>query len=100
MTGGGPFIKRTLLFFRMIAVLTPSTSAKIDVRSKGAVLRDNTVVRYLEAGRGPTLLLVQGLGSSSAVWSDDIDILAKTYRAIAPDLPGMANQTDRAPIIR
>ncbi len=52
------------------------------------MLRDNTVVHYLEAGQGPAFVLVHGLGSSSAVWSDDIDILAKKYRVIAPDLPG------------
>lgn len=81
-------MKETLLLFCMISVLTSCTSAKIDVRSKGVVLRDNTVVHYLEAGQGPALVLVHGLGGSSAVWSDDIGILAKTYRVIAPDLPG------------
>jgi len=81
-------MKKTLLLFCTIAVLTSCTSAKIDVRSKGVVLRDNTVVHYLEAGQGPALILVHGLGGSSAVWSDDIDILARTYRVIAPDLPG------------
>ena len=81
-------MKKTLLLFCTILVLTSCTSAKIDVRSKGVVLRGNTVVHYLEAGQGPALVLVHGLGGSSAVWSDDIDILAKTYRVIAPDLPG------------
>lgn len=78
-------MKKTLLLFCTIAVLTSCTSTKIDVRSKGVVLRDNTVVHYLEAGRRSALLLIQGLDSFSAVWSDDI--LAKTYRAIVPDLP-------------
>lgn len=81
-------MKRTLLLFCTIAVLTSCTSTKIDVRSKGVVLRDNTVVHYLEAGQGPALVLVHGLGGSSAVWINDIDILARTYRVIAPDLPG------------
>jgi pimeloyl-ACP methyl ester carboxylesterase len=81
-------MKKTLLLFCTIVVLTSCTSAKIDVRSKGVVLKDNTVVHYLEAGQGPAIVLVHGLCGSSAVWSDDIGILAKTYRVIAPDLPG------------
>jgi pimeloyl-ACP methyl ester carboxylesterase len=88
MKDGGPIMKKTLLLFCTILVLTSCTSAKIDVRSKGVVLRDNTVIHYLEAGQGPALVLVHGLGGSSDVWSNDIGILAKTYRVIAPDLPG------------
>jgi pimeloyl-ACP methyl ester carboxylesterase len=81
-------MKKMLLLVCAITVLASCPSAKITVRSKGVVLRDNTVVHYLEAGQGPVLFLVHGLGSSSAVWRDDIDILAKKYRVIAPDLPG------------
>jgi len=81
-------MKKTLLLLCAIAVLASCTSAKINVRSKGVVLRDDTVVHYLEAGQGPALVLVHGLGGSSAVWRDDIGTLAKNYRVIAPDLPG------------
>jgi pimeloyl-ACP methyl ester carboxylesterase len=81
-------MKKMLLLLCTISVLASCTSAKIDVRSKGVVLRDNVVVHYLEAGQGPALVLVHGLGSSSDVWSADIDSLAKTYRVIALDLPG------------
>jgi len=53
MKDGVSFMKKTLLLFCTIAVLTSCTSAKVDVRGKGVVLRDNTVVHYLEAGQGP-----------------------------------------------
>jgi pimeloyl-ACP methyl ester carboxylesterase len=81
-------MKKLLLLFFSIAVLASCTPTKIGVRSKGVALRDNTVLHYLDAGQGPVIVLVHGLGSSSAVWRDDIGVLAKTYRVIAPDLPG------------
>jgi hypothetical protein len=51
---------------------------RVDVQCKGIVLKDNAVVHYLEAGQGPALALIHGFGGFSAVWSDDIAILAKT----------------------
>jgi pimeloyl-ACP methyl ester carboxylesterase len=69
-------------------VLTSFAPAKIGVRSKRVVPRDNPVVHYLESGQGPALVLVHGLDGSSAVWSNDIGILAKTFQVIVPDLPG------------
>jgi pimeloyl-ACP methyl ester carboxylesterase len=70
------------------AVLISCTSTKIQTRSKGIVLPDNTVVHYLEAGQGPVLILIHGLGGSASVWRDDIGLLATAYRVIALDLPG------------
>jgi pimeloyl-ACP methyl ester carboxylesterase len=52
------------------------------------VLKDNIVVHYLEAGQGPVLVLVHGLGSSSEVWRDSIHYLARGYQVVAIDLPG------------
>lgn len=43
---------------------------------------------YLEAGQGPTLLLLHGLGASSYTWRYLIPKLAQHYRVLAPDLPG------------
>ncbi|KAA0023367.1 alpha/beta fold hydrolase [Antrihabitans cavernicola] len=40
------------------------------------------------AGSGPAILLVHGIGDSSATWGDLIPHLAKTHTVIAPDLLG------------
>ncbi len=49
---------------------------------------DGSRVRYLEAGNGPPLVLVHGLGHSSTAWARTIDALAARHRVVAPDLPG------------
>lgn len=45
-------------------------------------------VSYLEAGEGPVLLLVHGLGGSYENWREVMEPLARTHTVIAPDLPG------------
>lgn len=46
-------------------------------------------VRLLEAGEGPPVVLVHGIGLASDVWRPSIDVLAGSgYRVLAPDLPG------------
>ena len=46
-------------------------------------------VRLLEAGEGPPVVLVHGIGLASDVWRPSIDVLAGAgYRVLAPDLPG------------
>lgn len=45
-------------------------------------------VRYLEAGRGPALLLVHSVFTSASTWAPIIPFLAPRFRVIAPDLPG------------
>jgi pimeloyl-ACP methyl ester carboxylesterase len=43
---------------------------------------------FILAGKGPTLLLIHGIGDSSETWREIIPILAKRYTVIAPDLLG------------
>lgn len=81
-------MKRLIAVLFTITLFTACNPARIEPRSKGVVLRDNTVVHYLEAGQGPVLILIHGLGSSCEVWRDDIGRLARAYRVIALDLPG------------
>ena len=46
-------------------------------------------VRYVQAGEGPVVLLLHGLGSSLITWYCNIDALADAgFTVIAPDLPG------------
>ncbi|HUO75128.1 MAG TPA: alpha/beta fold hydrolase [Solirubrobacteraceae bacterium] len=46
------------------------------------------VVTYAEAGAGPVLLLVHGMGGGYENWREVIEPLASRYTVVAPDLPG------------
>ena len=45
-------------------------------------------IHYLEAGSGPVVILLHGLGGSSANWAPTISPLAKKYRVLVPDQIG------------
>jgi pimeloyl-ACP methyl ester carboxylesterase len=45
-------------------------------------------VTYAEAGSGPVLLLIHGMGGTRESWKDVIALLARDQTVIAPDLPG------------
>ena len=46
-------------------------------------------LHYSQAGEGPVVLLVHGLGTSSITWGHNIEPLAGAgYTVLAPDLPG------------
>jgi pimeloyl-ACP methyl ester carboxylesterase len=45
-------------------------------------------MRYLVAGSGPAVLLVHGLGGAAANWIELAPELARSRRAIVPELPG------------
>jgi pimeloyl-ACP methyl ester carboxylesterase len=46
------------------------------------------LVSYVEAGTGPTLLLIHGMGGSSENWRQVIEPLARNHTVIVPNLPG------------
>jgi pimeloyl-ACP methyl ester carboxylesterase len=45
-------------------------------------------IHYLEAGSGPAVILIHGLGGSTANWAPTIAPLAQKYRVIVPDQIG------------
>ena len=46
-------------------------------------------VQYVQAGQGPVVLLLHGLGASMVTWSQNIEPLAEAgFTVLAPDLPG------------
>ena len=45
-------------------------------------------VTYAQAGAGPVLLLVHGMGGGYENWREVIGPLARNYTVVAPDLPG------------
>ena len=47
-----------------------------------------TNVRYLEAGHGPPLVLIHGIGESASCWSANLEALAAHFHIYAPDVVG------------
>jgi triacylglycerol lipase len=47
-----------------------------------------TKIHYLEAGSGPVVILLHGLGGNTANWAFNIGPLAQKYRVIVPDQIG------------
>ncbi len=45
-------------------------------------------VAFRETGSGAPVVLIHGVGMQSAAWAPQIDVLAKTHRVIAVDMPG------------
>ena len=51
-------------------------------------------IHYVEAGSGPTVILLHGLGGSSKVWQLNITALAERFHVVAPDQIGFG-QSDK-----
>lgn len=49
---------------------------------------DGARLAWREAGRGPALVLVHGIGGSSASWRPQLDALQNDFRVVAWDAPG------------
>ena len=50
---------------------------------------DGVKLHYLQAGQGPTVLLLHGYTQTSRMWRPAMKELAKKFTVIAPDLPGI-----------
>ena len=57
------------------------------MESKTATLHGRSMT-YAEAGEGPVLLLVHGMGGGYENWREVIGPLSRSHTVVAPDLPG------------
>src|SRR5262245_35918103 len=68
-------------------------AADADQPAAGVAVRtavvDGLDLQYLEAGRGPAVVLLHGYAETSRMWRPLIPQLADRHRVIAPDLPGI-----------
>jgi pimeloyl-ACP methyl ester carboxylesterase len=70
----------------------PSQPAKGDAIASRTATVDGLTLHYLEAGSGPAVvLLLHGYAETSRMWRPIIPDLAKRFRVIAPDLPGIGD---------
>ena len=49
---------------------------------------DGLTIAYSDAGTGPAIVMLHNGGTSSTIWSPQIDALADRHRVVAVDLPG------------
>src|ERR1700682_2785227 len=66
--------------------------AAAGLRQREIQVDDHRIV-YAEGGRGEPVLLLHGFGSTQGSWNRVAKSLTKTYRVIAPDLPGWGSST-------
>src|SRR5437762_7957141 len=52
---------------------------------------DGLTLQYLEAGRGPAVVLLHGYAETSRMWRPLMPQLAERFTVIAPDLPGIGD---------
>jgi len=65
--------------------LTPLAS---QAQAPKEVLVFGQKINYVEAGSGPTVILLHGLGGSTQVWQFNIAALAEKYHVVVPDQIG------------
>src|SRR5689334_282876 len=70
-----------IIAFCLTTVVNAQTSAK-------EVLVFGQKIQYVEAGTGPTVILLHGLGGSSQVWNFNTGPLAEKYHVVVPDQIG------------
>jgi pimeloyl-ACP methyl ester carboxylesterase len=66
-------------------------------QSEGTATVYGVKIHYVEAGSGPVVVLLHGLGGNTTNWAFNIAPLAHKYRVIVPDQIGFG-QSDKPPI--
>ena len=83
------FPTRTLFSLLLLAVASLTAFAS---QANAPVEKETLVfgqkIRYLEAGSGPTVILLHGLGGSSQAWQFNIAPLAEKFHVFVPDQIG------------
>ncbi|MEW6131359.1 MAG: alpha/beta hydrolase [Acidobacteriota bacterium] len=84
----------TMMTLAFIFTFVSAASAQTSATATQAAIQDKTAtvygvkIRYQEAGNGPAVILLHGLGVDSSSWQMNIAALAQKYRVIAPDQIG------------
>ncbi|HYG82768.1 MAG TPA: alpha/beta fold hydrolase, partial [Pyrinomonadaceae bacterium] len=57
-------------------------------QTEGTVTVYGAKIHYVEAGQGPVVVLLHGLGGNTTNWAFNIPVLARKYRVVVPDQIG------------
>ncbi|WP_299217382.1 alpha/beta hydrolase [uncultured Aquimarina sp.] len=80
-------ITSLLLLFTTVSIYAQEEK----IRRLDSVEVFGQTLKYIEKGKGETLILLHGLGSNYERWIYNIDSLSKSYNVIALDLIGFGN---------
>lgn len=78
-------MKTRIVFLIWITLFVASIAS---AQTSKEVLIFGQKIHYVEAGTGPTVILLHGLGGSSQVWQLNIAPLAEKYHVVVPDQIG------------
>lgn len=78
-------MKRRIL---VLLAITLFVAAIANAQTSKEVLVFGQKIHYVEAGTGPTVILLHGLGGSTQVWQFNIGALAEKYHVVVPDQIG------------
>ena len=78
-------MKRRIL---VLLAITLFVVAIANAQTSKEVLVFGQKIHYVEAGTGPTVILLHGLGGSTQVWQFNIGALAEKYHVVVPDQIG------------
>jgi pimeloyl-ACP methyl ester carboxylesterase len=88
----GGFGRRTIglvvALTSLILVRAASAEQPAGIAVRTAV-EEGLTLQYLEAGRGPAVVLLHGYAETSRMWRPLMPQLSDRYHVIAPDLPGI-----------
>ena len=71
-----------------LVVITLCLATVVNAQTSKEVLVFGQKIQYVEAGTGPTVILLHGLGGSSVAWSFNIGPLAEKFHVVVPDQIG------------
>src|ERR1044072_7757436 len=78
----------------LLIVITFWLAAVARAQTPKEVLVFGQKIQYVEAGSGPTVILLHGLGGSAQAWQFNIGALAEKYHVVVPDQIGFC-QSDK-----
>ena len=78
-------MKKRIIFLISITLFV---AAVAEAQTSKEVLVFGQKIHYVEAGSGPTVILLHGLGGSTQVWQFNIGALAEKYHVVVPDQIG------------
>ncbi len=83
------FRNRMLLSLIILPVLSAVCAAQMPAEQTATVFGQS--IHYYEAGQGPTVILLHGLGANAGIWVANIGALSAHYHVIAPDQIGFGH---------
>jgi len=80
-----------VLLLAAVANASPQAAKGSEPLAAHSATVEGVRLSYLAAGQGPAVILLHGYAESSRMWRPIIPLLAKNFRVIAPDLPGIGD---------